>query len=150
ALGGSGTGTVVIIGDDPVRMAIVASNKRGTLMNRSLAVACGALALIVSSGAATAAPLFVVGGTFAAGAGPTAIVAGDFDEDGHQDFAATDNAGGIVTIRFGLGNGAFAGTGNFGAGNSPTGLASGYVNADAHLDLVSVSAGQQVANVQLG
>ncbi len=89
---------------------------------------------------------FVAGPTLAVGFIPTAIAAGDFDEDGNLDLAvvvSNPNGSfnpGFVTILLGSANGSFVAQGNYGVGLAPVSIAVGDFNGDGKLDLAVGSA----------
>ncbi len=78
----------------------------------------------------------------------TAIVAGDFNGDGHLDLAVTDGAStnfmtGDVSILMGNGDGTFQPEVTYAVGVNPTSIVAGDFNGDGHLDLAVAYAGGQ-------
>lgn len=82
---------------------------------------------------------------------PTAMVVGDFNNDGKPDLAVTpssDAAGGpAVSILLGNGAGGFSAVLPFSIGSAPQSVAVADFNGDKKLDLVAVSAGDETMNV---
>jgi phospholipase C len=81
-----------------------------------------------------AAPSFTVG-NITTGAGASAVVVGDFNNDGHQDLAVTNPSAGTVSILLGSGANTFTLAATLTAGNEPTSIAVGDFNNDGNLDL---------------
>jgi phospholipase C len=76
--------------------------------------------------------------TITTGAGAAAVVVGDFNNDGHQDFAVTNPVAGTVSIFLGTGKNTFTAGATLTppAGNTePVSIAVGDFNNDGHLDL---------------
>ncbi|MFY9646726.1 MAG: VCBS repeat-containing protein [Terriglobales bacterium] len=74
----------------------------------------------------------------ATGAGPFAIVAGDFNNDGNLDLATANFYDNTVTILLGSGDGTFtAASSTPGTGNGPDGIVVGDFNGDGLLDIVT-------------
>jgi hypothetical protein len=83
--------------------------------------------------------------TFRTGAAPTAVVAGDFNNDGFADLAVLDRASSQVLLYRGDGQGGFLPMYStmadgqplgLAAGNAPDGLTVADANGDGHLDLL--------------
>jgi uncharacterized protein (TIGR03437 family) len=80
-------------------------------------------------------------GPFAVGANPgsllpSAMVMGDFNNDGNQDLAITNAGGNSVSILLGDGKGGIKATlGPFPVGKTPVSIAMGAFNGDSNLDL---------------
>lgn len=87
-------------------------------------------------------------GTFAeavpynVGDGPTAVIAADFNSDGHPDLACTNYREGTVSVLLGDGEGSFAEAVFFDATFRCRALTSGDLNEDGHLDLVIANEGE--------
>lgn len=84
---------------------------------------------------------FQQGGSFLTGDGPTALVEGDFDGDGHLDLAASNYYSGDVTVLLGDGQGNFNSDNISPPGISATALVVGDFNGDTHADLAVAYAG---------
>ena len=87
---------------------------------------------------------------FTAGAGPAAIVAGDFDGNGKMDLAVANQTAGTVSVLLGNGDGTFQGHVDYAVGSAPVALAVGDVNGDGFLDLLCVNSGSNTISVLLG
>ena len=93
---------------------------------------------------------FFMGGV----SGPTAVTVGDFNADGHLDYASSNLNGRNVVVRLGLGNGlrgpaGFSGPRSIGlGGRSPRDIVAADVNGDGNLDLAT--ANQNSVTVLLG
>jgi hypothetical protein len=74
--------------------------------------------------------------TFGTGSDPTAVVAADFNGDGHLDLAVLDQQSGAISILLGDGYGHFTLKGSVSAGNAPTGLAVADINGNGIPDLL--------------
>jgi hypothetical protein len=113
----------------------------------------GTVTVLLGNGAGgfTAAP----GSPFAASTAPTGIAVGDFNGDGHEDLAVTDNDNGQVMVWLGDGTGAFAlhPAGlhpGFLAGSQPYSVAVGDFNGDGKPDLAVTDEGGATVTVLLG
>ena len=94
----------------------------------------------------SAAIRFAAPTTFAAGADLIAIVAVDFDGDGHIDVALGDHANQTVNVFFGDGSGTFTAGPDLPLPAPPQALAIADVNADGKADIVTAnSTGQGIA-----
>ena len=77
--------------------------------------------------------------TLSTGSNPQTIVTGDFNRDGHLDFAHVDYSGGgagHVSVFLGNGDGTFQAPATYATGNGPDGLALADVNGDGIPDLI--------------
>jgi hypothetical protein len=72
----------------------------------------------------------------AAGAGPVAVTAADFNHDGVLDLAVANRARDTVSVLLGTGGGAFAAPVSYAAGRGPVALAAADLNGDGRVDLV--------------
>jgi hypothetical protein len=81
-------------------------------------------------------------------ANPTAIAAGDFNGDGHPDFAVTA-ANGNVYVAIWTGPGSFGRPIVNAAGASPQSIVVADLNSDGKLDLVTANVGSNPANVSV-
>ena len=71
---------------------------------------------------------------YAAGDGPIALVAGDFNGDGRQDLAVANSNSNNISVLLGDGAGSFQAQ-SLAVGNSPTALVVGEFNGDGRTDL---------------
>jgi hypothetical protein len=86
-----------------------------------------------------------------AGAIPTAVVAGDFNNDGNLDWIVANGGDNSLFVYLGNGDGtAHLPTIVKLAGTAPLGLATADVNGDGKLDLVVVEADTQTVGIMLG
>jgi hypothetical protein len=104
--------------------------------------------------------------SYATGPQPTAVVSGDFNNDGILDLAVTDGNcayqeegmalyelvcdAGTVSILLGNGDGSFQPHLDYATGKNPTALAAGDFNGDGKLDLAIVNAEDGSVSVLLG
>ncbi len=101
----------------------------------------------------------VVAGTVTTNASPSAIVTGDFNDDGYPDLAVTDEANNQVLILLGNGDGTFQTPVSYPTGNKPVALLAQDFDGDGQPDLavvnqadgtVTIILGNKVNNVQTG
>jgi uncharacterized protein (TIGR03437 family) len=87
---------------------------------------------------------------FSAGAGPSSVAVGDFNEDGIQDLAIANFGGNNVTVLLGNGTGGFTpATGNpFKVGSEPVSVAVG--NFNGHAGLAIANEGANTITVLVG
>jgi CSLREA domain-containing protein len=114
--------------------------------NTSEFSACASTGLIPSCGSAG----FAAATNRPAGSAPTAVVTGDFNGDGKQDIAVTDQASNTVSVLLGDGAGGFGAATSFNVGANPLALAVGDFNGDGKLDLVTVNSAANTVSVLLG
>lgn len=99
------------------------------------------------------APAPDVHATVSVGRPPTAMVVGDFNNDGKPDLAVTpssDAVGGpAVSVLLGNGAGGFPAVLPFSVGSAPQSVAVADFNGDKKLDLVAVSAGVQTMTMNV-
>jgi hypothetical protein len=77
--------------------------------------------------------------SYPVGDNPSFVVVGDFDEDGFQDLAATNEGSSDVSVLLGDGHGTFQLLANYPTGKSPSSLSVGDFNGDGTEDLVIAS-----------
>ncbi len=154
---GNGTGTFgaatqvgVGLGAGPVALATADLDGDGTL---DLVVANGTAnncAILLGSGTGT----FALSGTIALalGAQPSALVLGDFDEDGRVDVVVTNALLGNVSLALNAGGGTFAAAVSFALslGFQGSAMATGDFDHDGHLDLAVTSAANGTVAILLG
>ncbi len=87
---------------------------------------------------------------FATGAGPAAVVVGDFNGDGKLDLATANATGNSVSILLGNGDGTFQAKLDFPTGMNPRGIVAGLFNGDAHLDLATANDTDNSVSILLG
>jgi FG-GAP-like repeat len=88
--------------------------------------------------------------TYAVGSYPSAIVAGDFTDDGHLDLAVANNSDNTVSVLLGNGDGTFASQVTYAVGSYPSAIAAGDFTGDGHLDLAVANGGDGTVSVLLG
>ena len=141
-------------GDGHLDLAVVNSN------GISSSAGPGSVSVLLGNGDGTFQPQV----TYAVGTSPYALVAGDFNGDGHIDLAVVNSNGisssagpGSVSVLLGNGDGTFQPQVTYAVGTSPDALVAGDFNGDGHLDLavvnsngISSSAGPGSVSVLLG
>ena len=88
------------------------------------------LSVLLGNGDGTFAPQV----DYAVGGEPTAVVAGDFNGDGHLDLAVLLQSG-TVSVLLNNGDGTFAPGVDYEAGEAPSAIVAGDFTGDGHLDL---------------
>ncbi len=119
-------------GDGHLDLAVVTVNLSS--LNRD-PTAAGAVSVLLGKGNGTFQPQV----TYAVGSEPGAIVAGDFNGDGHLDLVVANERSigpGTVSILLGNGDGTFQPQVTYTIGFEPGGMVADDFNGDGHLDLV--------------
>jgi type II secretory pathway component GspD/PulD (secretin) len=88
--------------------------------------------------------------TLPAGSEPTALVAADFNGDGHLDLAVAEQGTNVVTIFLGNGDGTFKAGVDYPTGKSPVSVAAGDFDGDNILDLAVANHADNTVTVLLG
>jgi hypothetical protein len=83
-------------------------------------------------------------------ASPSAIVAGDFNDDGFMDLAVTDEKNSRVLILLGNGDGTFKTAASYPTGNEPVALVAQDFDGDGQPDLAIVNQGDGTLTILLG
>jgi hypothetical protein len=91
-----------------------------------------------------------VAGHAPAGQGPAALVARDFNADGHLDLAVANNQSDDVSILFGDSAGNFSAPTNYTVGMDPSAISAGDFNGDGKADLVTTNYDSHNISVLLG
>jgi hypothetical protein len=78
------------------------------------------------------------------------VAIADFNGDGKQDFASTNDGSSNVSIRLGDGSGGFSGTTNIGVGTNPRSVAIGDFNGDGKQDFAAANHGSGTVSIRLG
>jgi hypothetical protein len=95
------------------------------------------LAFLILSVSTISAQTYVFGrADFAAGAGPSSVVTGDFNGDGIVDMVVTNFNDNTVSVLLGNPDGTFAAQSTYPTGTGPIAVAAGDFNGDGNLDLV--------------
>lgn len=87
---------------------------------------------------------------YSVGAQPFQIALGDFNNDGHQDFATANAAGQNISVALGTGTGSFGATTNFALGVVSTSIAVGDFNNDGNQDLAANKSSANQVSILLG
>lgn len=88
--------------------------------------------------------------SYLVGSAPTALIAGAFGGDGHDDLATANASSNDVSVLLAKGQGDFAPQLRFGVGESPEALATGDLNGDGRLDLTVGNLGSSDVTLLLG
>jgi len=108
-----------------------------TLTRRSLACLTVVGALWTAVTLSAASPVFTPGVSSPTLAGPLASVAGDFNHDGHIDFAVSNTSADSVSIFLGNGDGTFQTRADYAVSGCQVGqVITGDFNSDGNLDLL--------------
>src|SRR5262249_54958421 len=93
--------------------------------------------ILLNQGTRPAASCFIPAANYAAGTGPVAIAAGNFNVDGNLDLIAANNtSSGTVNRLLGNSNGTFQTAAPYSAGTNPVAVATTDFDRDGKLDLV--------------
>lgn len=95
-------------------------------------------------------PSFSPAASYAAGASPQALAAGDFNTDGQVDLVAANYDSNTVSVLLGNADGTFVAAGDFATGANPHSLAVGDFNDDGKMDVVTGNYGGTDLSVLLG
>jgi FG-GAP-like repeat len=114
-----------LTGDGVLDLAVANDNSYGP----------GTVSVLLGKGDGTFKPQV----TYAVGADPNAIVAGDFSGDGRIDLAVANGGNGTVSVLLGKGDGTFAPQVTYAVGGYPGGIVAGDFTGDGHLDLALVN-----------
>ncbi|HLJ23246.1 MAG TPA: FG-GAP-like repeat-containing protein, partial [Candidatus Acidoferrales bacterium] len=112
-------------------LSILFGNGDGTF--QAVATTCTAPTCIALPG--------VVAGTTTTATSPSAVVTGDFNDDGNPDIAVTDMANNRVLILLGKGDGTFLAPVAYATGSSPVALVAQDFDGDGQPDLAVVDQG---------
>ncbi|OAI50295.1 hypothetical protein AYO44_05775 [Planctomycetaceae bacterium SCGC AG-212-F19] len=94
---------------------------------------------------------FHSGGNLAVSNGPNGFAVGDFNHDGHLDFAVGNYYDSTVTVYLGNGDGSFRSPAAYAVGANPANtMAVGDFNGDGNLDLATANQGNGTVTVLLG
>ena len=113
-------------------------------------VSGSAVTILIGNGSggftATSASPITIGST------PLAVVAGDFNHDGHQDIAVANEGDSTVTVLLGNGAGVFAAASGspLAVGSSPYSLVAGDFNGDGIQDLATANYSANNVTLLLG
>jgi hypothetical protein len=115
-----------------------------------LATAIAALLAFAGTGRSLADASLVARRDFIVGKHPVAVLAVDFDQDGHLDLLTVDQISNVVSLVKGFGDGYFRQLDTLVVGSTPTGARFADVNGDGHPDIVTSNFLSQDVRVNLG
>jgi hypothetical protein len=84
-------------------------------------------------------PGFLAPVTYAVGANPQSVAAGDFNQDSKLDLVVANVSSSTVSVLFGNGNGTFRNAVNYATGSSPESVTVGVFTGDGNLDIVTAN-----------
>jgi VCBS repeat protein len=124
---------IIPVGDTPSSIAEADFNEDGVedLAVANNVIGAGDISVLLGRGDGSFEPER----RYTAGAGPRAVLAADFDADGHQDLAVANRESNDLTILPGHGDGTFADPISFEAGDGPRAIVSGDFNHDGRPDV---------------
>jgi len=123
-------------GDGKLDLAVANSGSTGA----------GGITILLGNGDGT----FTLKSSVNTGSGPSSVVAGDFNGDGHLDLAVSNQNEGTVTILQGAGDGTFLAAGTVMVGSDPQAMVAGDFNEDGNLDLAVANRNDGTVSVLLG
>jgi hypothetical protein len=85
-----------------------------------------------------------------AGAQPSGVVVGQFNNDAFEDMAVSNEGSNSITIRLGTGGGIFGSPVHLAAGTAPAGIALAELTGDSQVDLAVTSSGDGVVTLFQG
>ncbi len=145
--GGFGTATNFGVGASPETLALGDFNGDGIqdLATANFAVNSGTVSVLLGNGAGG----FSAPANFVVGSGPITVAVGDFNGDGKQDLAVTNQNTNDVSVLLGNGAGGFGSATNFGASINPRGVVVGDFNGDGKQDLAATNLNSASVSVLL-
>jgi len=102
------------------------------------------------SSALAANPVFYSKADYPAGTKPNFVLTKDFNADGKNDLAVTNETANNISIFFGVGDGTFSPKTDYPTGSLPTSVAAGDFNADGKIDLAITNYGGNSISILLG
>ncbi len=107
----------------------------------------GALSLTVSAGLASGLSTATA---YATGAGPQAVVTGDFNGDGKTDLVTANSTANTISVLLGNGDGTFRAKVDYSVGMQPVSLAVGDFNGDGKTDIAVANQNAKTLSILLG
>jgi hypothetical protein len=117
---------------------------------RLVAILAAAVCALALAPAAASAVSFQTPSTYAAGLNPVGSTVADFNGDGINDIAVSNNSGASVSVYLGTGSGTFGSAVEYATGTTPRWLASGDLNGDGKIDLAVPNQGSNNISILLG
>jgi hypothetical protein len=137
------TGDVTILNAHPAGVYTIKVNAYGSgYTNKTFNLTVNANACSYSNFSSVA--------TVGAQTTPRSIAVADFNGDGNQDVAISNQGSNSVSIRLGDGSGGFSGSTNVSVATTPRSVATADFNGDGNIDIATANSGSSNVSIRLG
>jgi FG-GAP-like repeat len=151
---GNGDGTfqpekVLTAGSEPI--TVVTGDLNGDKKTDLVVMNAGSANVTVFLNHSTTTSLSFTGTNFPVGSGPIYAAIADFNADGHEDIAVTNQGTDTVSVLLGNGTGKFVADPHspYKVGNAPAGIVAADLNGDHYPDLVVANSGSGQSTVSV-